>query len=482
MNLSSKSSRNNEVHNVGYLPKIEIATQENITLTTPGAPAILAVVGTAKWGDMNTVQSFSSYATLLQYFKADKSGLTLAKATDLAYMNGASTVKCVRIGAAGAAKSVKSFAGAGAVPDVITVSAKYKGTYGDNVAVTILTKGSGRTMTVTDGKTTEYFTNNNNANGYASNAEIAAAVNLNSSLATIAVNNAALVTAVTLTYLTGGNDGVSGLAFSDVTTAFDNVLKLEDFDILLLPEWTSDADHATMVAKLDARAATDKKFAIFMAGPAVNESIATQKARTSVGSRLALCSPNAMYKPSYATVAIQFDGTYLAAAVAGQIARRDVESAVTRKSLTVAGIMADSTVSKKYYTNDEMEELLGVGIIPVSLINGEIKVARGVTRVSDLSSVFYELNIQRIVDYVKAQVNVKLDPFLGEANLDRVLNRMARVVDGVLQQDVLDEVLAAYNPTEVVLGVSPDTVNVNMSVQPTFAINFINVTLAITRI
>jgi hypothetical protein len=365
---------------------------------------------------------------------------------------------------------------------VLTVKGKYKGSYGNNIAVTILTKGSGRTMTVTDGKIIEYFTNNNSANGYSSNALLAAAVNLSSQLVSLTVNAVNLVDAISATYLLSGNDGTSGIAISDVTAAMDNVLNLEDYDILLLPSWNLDADHATVASKLETRAASSKKFAILMTGVTADEDIATQKARTAVSSRLVLCSPSVMYQPSYATSPAQFDGTYLACAVAGQVAKRDVETAVTRKSIVVKGVMVLSTTNKKYYTNDEMEELLGAGILPVSLINGQVKVARGVTRVSDLSSVFYELNIQRIVDYVENQVNVQLDPFLGEANLARVLNRMARVVDGVLQQDVLDEVLVAYNPTEVVVGVSPDTVLVNMSIQPTFAINFINVTLAITRV
>jgi hypothetical protein len=111
-----------------------------------------------------------------------------------------------------------------------------------------------------------------------------------------------------------------------------------------------------------------------------------------------------------------------------------------------------------------------------------VKVARGVTRIADTNSIFFEANIVRIVDFIKAQVQVKLDPFLGQGNLERVRNVMGTEVDSILQAARLEEVIANYLPTEVNVGASPDTVNVSMTIQPTFAINFINVVLAVSRL
>lgn len=472
---------------MALLPRVDIQTQEEITLTQPGGPAVIAMMGTAQWGAINEVRTFSSFATLLDHYKADASGITLVRGSDVAYSNGAFTVRALRIGHTGYASSSEGFDGnTGGEADVLTFDGIYPGEYGDNILVTVLTKGTGRTVTVTDGISTEYYTNNNDANGYATNQAIADAINGNSALVDVAVKGGSetsnLVDAITATALTGGNNGTSGLVFSDFTTAFDSYLNLEDFDILCIPGESADADHSTMVGKVDTRADNEKKYSMYFTGVIEDETIATQKARTASGERLVLCSPSMTYLPSYQTPEITLDGSYLACAVAGQVASQDVEVAVTRKTISVRDLIVDSATSKKYYNNGEMEELLGASILPCSLINGELKVARGITKIGDTSSVFYEINIQRIVDFVKNQVNVNLDGFLGEGNLARVRSRMGRVVDGFLQQDVLDEVIVTYDPTEVAETASPDVVLVNMQIQPTFAINFINVTLAISRL
>lgn len=470
-----------------YNPRIDIQVQDNLTLTTPGGPAVIALMGTAQWGAIDEVKTFSSYANLLNYYKADTSSLTLVKGADIAYNNGAYIIKAVRVGHTGYAKSTDDFAGgSGSVADAVTINALYHGTYGDNILVTVLAKGTGRTLSITDGVITENFTNNNDANGYATNAAIATAINGNSQLISVSVKagseSANLIDAVTATALTSGNDGTGSLTYSDFTTTFDNVLNLEDFDLLLIPGQSTDSDHTTMVGKLNTRASNEKKFAMYFTGVTAQETISVQKARTSSGSRLVLCSPSITYTPSYSSTEVILDGSYLGCAVAGKVASQDLEVAVTRKVLSVSDLIVNSSTSQKYYNAGELDELLGAGILPVSLINGSIKVARGVTRNSDKSSIYYEITIQRIVDYVKAQVQEKLDGFLGDPNLGRTRNVMAREVDGLLHQDVLDEIIVTYKPTEVVEGVSPDTVLVNMIIQPTFSINFINVTLSVNRL
>lgn len=467
------------------LPRVKISTQENVTLTQPGGPAVIALMGTAQWGEVGKVHTFTSYANLLDYYKADASVLTLVKGADIAYNNGAYVIKAIRVAASAKAKSTKAFNGAGPTVGVLTFNGLFEGSYGDNILVTILAKGTGRTVSITDGVNTESYTNNNGANGYATNQDIADAINGNSALVSVVVLTGSettnLVDAVTQTALTGGNNG-STTSFTDFTTAFDDVLSLEDWDILVIPGEDSDANHATMVGKVVGRASSEKKYGIFFSGVTANEDIATQKARTTQSERFVLCSPSIKYLPTYQSDEITLNGSYLACALAGQVAQRDVEEAITRKNVSVSGLLVSSSTGKEYYNNGEMEELLGAGIVPVSLITGGLKIARGVTRTSDQSSVFFELNVQRIVDFVKTQTQEKLDGFLGDPNLKRVRDVMAREVDGILQQDMLDEVIANYEPTEVTEAVSPDTVNVSMTIQPTFAINFINVTLAISRL
>ena len=467
------------------LPRVKINTQENVTLTQPGGPAVIALMGSAQWGEVGKVHTFASYANLLDYYKADASDLTLVRGADIAYNNGAYVIKAVRVAASAKAKSTKAFDGAGPTTGVLTFDGLYEGSYGNNILVTILAKGTGRTVSVTDGVNTENYTANNATDGYANNQAIADAINGNSALVSVTVLSGSettnLVAAITATALVSGANG-STTSFSDYTTAFDNVLTLEDWDLLVIPGESTDANHATMVGKVEGRASTEKKYSMFISGVAYDEDIATQKARTTQSERFVLTSPSISYLPTYQASNITLDGSYLACAIAGKVAAGDVETSITRQNVSVSGLIVDSATSKEYYNNGEMEELLNAGIVPVSLIVGGLKIARGITRTSDQSSVFFELNVQRIVDYVKTQTQEKLDGFIGDPNLKRVRDIMAREVDGVLQQDLLDEVIANYEPTEVTEAVSPDTVNVSMTIQPTFAINFINVTLAISRL
>lgn len=473
-------------------PRISIAVQNNITLTQPGGPGVIAIIGTAQWGSLSEMQSFDSFAQLLDYYKEDKSSLSqgIVRQADLAFANGAQVVKVIRIGDGSQAKSTKALNGnSGGEVGVLTFSGFYHGTYGDNILVTVTTQGVGRAVQITDGVSTEVYDNSGATDGYTTNAAIASAINAGSALVSVAVKvgseTANLVDAASNQALVSGSDGLTSIDAVEYTTAFDGFLSNESWDILLCSGTdalnATDAFHSTMVGKVTTRATSDKKYGIFIGGVTLNESIATMGARTTANERFVLCTPGIAYTPRYQTATTNLNGTFLACAIAGKIASADVEVSPTRKALTVSPIVS-TTSGKQYYNNSEIEQILQKRIIPVSLIEGAVKVARGVTRIADTTSVYFEINIVRIVDYVKAQVQVALDPFLGQANLPRIRKTMATEVDGILNQDRLDEVITDYQSTEVTQAVSPDTVNVSMTIQPTFAVNFINVNLAVSRL
>ena len=474
-------------------PQIKVNVQENLTLTAPGGQAVIAIAGTAQWGSIADLQSFSSFSQLLDYYKEDKSTLTqgIVKAADLAYLNGANSVKVIRIADSSKAKSVKALAGnSGVESGVLTFSGIYYGTYGDNILVTVTTKGSGRILEITDGVLTERYDNASNANGYATNAAIGTAINGVSSLVTVAVKAGSettnLVDAASNQALASGNDGATSIASSDYTTAFDTFLANELWDVLIAPGTDAlnalDAFHTTMNGKLNTRATTDKKFGIFISGVTQNETVGSMQSRTTAGERLVLCAPGIKYTPRYSgAVEGDYNGTFMACCLAGLIAAGDIETAPTRKVLSVSPIVTVSS-GKEYYNNSEIEQVLQQRIVPVSKIEGAIKVARGVTRIADTTSIYFEINIVRIVDYVKAGVQTLLDPFLGQSNLTRIRNVMGKSVDQFLQTAKDDSIIADYRTTEVSVGSSPDTVNVSMTIQPTFSINFITVNVSVVRL
>lgn len=495
--MKKVSITNYEVIKIAQLrPRVRIDVREAVTLQAQAGAGIVAIMGTATWGELNSVQTITSLSQGLDLFKDDKTGttseLTLIKGLELLYRDGAGTVKAMRIGDGDEAKASETFDGnGGGEADVLTFEGLYEGTYGNNIGITITANAgtpANRDIQITDGLNTELF--DNNGAGYATNAAIGTAINGVSTLVTVTVKAGSetsnIVDAATQTFLTGGDDGEDSLIASDYTTPFDNVITSEDFDILVIPGddalEASDSFHATMVGKLNTRASSEDKFAIFCTGIAKDETISTAQARTASGERLSLLAPNITYTHRIDGTQIILNGTYLACSYAGGMAGRDVEIAPTHKVLNVEGLSVLESTGKDYYNNGEQNTLLSSRIVPVTTIFGGIMPARGVTRITDTTSVFFEVNIVRIVDYVKSQVLTTLNGFVGDPNLERVRTIMAKEVDGILAQDKLDEVIANYQATEVACGSSPDTVLVNMTIQPTFAINFINVSLTISQL
>lgn len=472
-------------------PRVNIQVQNAITLTQPGGAGTIALLGTAQWGSTTELLTFGSFIELLDYYKEDTAALSqgIVRAADIAYQNGANIVKVLRIADGAEVSASVAIDGAGPTVGVLTFSAIFPGTYGNNILVTITTQGTGRTASITDGQVTENYTNNSNANGYATNAALAAAINAASQLVSVAVLSGSettnLVNAASNQALTGGADGASAIDAADYTTAFDSFLANEEWDILLAPGTDAlnalDSFHTTMTGKLNTRATSDKKFGIFISGVTLNENLAGIQARATAGERLVLCAPSIQYVNRYDSTTLNLNGTFLACALAGNIAAADVETSPTRKVLSVSPIV-NTTTGKLYYSLAEIEQVLQQRVVPVSRIENGIKVARGVTRIADTSSIYFEINIVRIVDFIRAQVQEALDPFLGQSNLVRTRTQMAAVVDGLLEADRNDEIIAAFGGTQVTEGLSPDSVNVTLQIQPTFAVNFINVTLAVSRL
>ena len=460
-----------------FRPRLSVVTQENVTLSPAAGNLVLAFLGTAKWGPINTVQEFSSFSQFFEVFKEDATGLTLTRGVDIAYNNGASDIKVVRIVSGSEAKSTLNLLD-GATP-AIQVDALYHGTYGDNIGVTVLANGANFDLQVTDGTRLEVF--DNNGAGYSTNAAMIADVNATSQLVRLTQLDPGLVDAASQAFLTGGDDGVTGLIDSDYTTALDAQLNSEEFDILLCPGKTVDAFHTTMVGKLNTRASTEDRFAVFISGVAVDETIATIKARTTSGFRGTILAPSMKYTRRDTGLEEVQDGSYLACAYAGGMASRNVSSSPTRKAMSIAGLQVDSATGKDFYNNSEQESLLSARVVPVTKIGGVLAPSRGITRNADQDSLFWEQNIVMVVDFLQKQIFLELSSFIGENNDAERRKAIGRVVDNILEGAQRDDTIEAYQPTEVVEGASPDTILVNMIVAPLVATNFINVTLSLTN-
>jgi hypothetical protein len=480
-----------------YNPEIDINVQSALSLIPQEGETVITLIGTAQYGPMDSVVTTTSFNSVLNTFKEDKNdNTTITKAAELAYANGASVVKVVRISDSDSEYASLDLDGnSGVTTDVITFKAKYKGTYGNNFMIDVDDQGTGRIVRVKVGDTIELFDNNGATNGYADNDAIASAINDSnngSKYVTCTVNNNSEIVDATANYtqLTSGDDGADSLASSDYTTAFDDLLVNEDWDILIIPNSSqsssiedTDAFHTTMLAKIETRASTYKKYGIYVTGVSKDETISTIQARTTRGSRFVLCSPSIEHVSRVDGSTEYLDGTYLGCSLAGLMAGFDnVAVSPTRKTISVDDLLVNESSGKKYYNNIEIDQLLSSGVVAVSNINNNFKVSRGVTRISDTTSIYFEINIVRIIDNIKDIIRNGLDDYLGEPNSEFTRSRMRAYSNGVLQNQKEEGILNEYLPVSVTEGSSPDTVDVSMTIRPAFATNFINVTITVNNI
>jgi hypothetical protein len=105
------------------------------------------------------------------------------------------------------------------------------------------------------------------------------------------------------------------------------------------------------------------------------------------------------------------------------------------------------------------------------------KVVKGIT--TSTNTAWYQITTRRIVDYAKFGVRSAADPFIGLLNNARVRGALKTSINSFLVQMLNDEMLIAFEldvsatREEEVRGIA----RVTVSLQPTFSIDFIVVTM-----
>jgi hypothetical protein len=461
------------------ISKVKVLT----SLIAPAGQRNAALIGTAIWGPINQVVNISTLSEYVSYFGDDKSGVgvTGIKAADLFFRNGG-TLKVVRVADGTEAKSTHN--GQNGSTDVINFYAKYYGTYGNNIYITIKTNAintSNRDIEITDGTNIETFTNA--GQGYSTNEDIVSAINSSSSLVTAVVvsghETTDLVDAIPKTQFTGGADGESNVTITQITDAFDNNLLQEEFNFLLVPGFTDDSDITTITSKLDTRASSEKIYSRFITGIAKDETISTASGRTTQSMRATIVAPNVKYTSRVDGSEVILDGSYLACAYAGKLCALDLEISGTHETVSVDGVSVLESSGKEYYTKAEQEQLLQIGIAPITRIGSSIQMVRGITRVGDSTDVFFEEVVVDITDFVKSQLEAYLNTKLGKPNTQINRSIYATELNARLTNFVTQGILEDYTEAVVIEGSSPDSMIVNVGVKPAYSTNFIYLTLNI---
>jgi hypothetical protein len=165
----------------------------------------------------------------------------------------------------------------------------------------------------------------------------------------------------------------------------------------------------------------------------------------------------------------QETGAYTAAAVAGLLSSLPVQTSPTNKTLVIKDLAT-------YYSTSKLEKLVNNRVLVVEKRNG-FRIVKGITTATN--SAWHQITTRRIVDYATYGVRSACDPYIGKLNNDRVRGAMKATIDGFLTRMVEDEALVSYElkvsatRSEEIAG----EVKVTMTLQPTFSIDFIVVTM-----
>lgn len=456
-------------------PKINFNIQSNFNLNggTPFASA--ALIGTASWGEESVVKDFSSFGDIKNYYKTG----TVVDGAEKFFLTGGRSLRVYRVvDGTNQLAATKNFTNT--ATNVLSISGKYKGSYGNGISVTITTNGSNRDVKITDGVVVENYLD------LATNGAIVSAINTNSNLAVAAVlggyTSTLLVDAITATYLLSGNDGTSALDNADYTTVLSDVLWLKDWDYLIIPGKTDDSLHTSISTLLDIRASEENKFSIYVTGVTKFESISTAIARTStnINGKLVVVHSalyNGILTPDTDVDTNNYlDASYTACAYAGVLCRLPVNTSPTFKSF---GAYAVNSLTNTEYTRDERETLIAAGFtIVTKTFTDDYGVYMGVTRNGDSTKWNFMLDNVRKVHYMAESIYETVKGYIGQPNDKNTRTSMKGSVSGFLRSVVDDRIIESY-VVEVDKGVDPRAVVINTDVLLINETDYIDINLVL---
>jgi hypothetical protein len=168
---------------------------------------------------------------------------------------------------------------------------------------------------------------------------------------------------------------------------------------------------------------------------------------------------------------VELPGTYTAAAFAGLLSSLPPHISPTNKILAVDDL-------EIYWDDPHLTQLVQNRVCAIESREG-FHVVKGVTTTTD--GAFAQITTRRIVDYAKAGVRSAANPYIGLLNNERVRDAMRATINSFLARMVDDEMLEGYDLTvsatraDEIAGIA----NVEMTLQPTFSIDFIKVTMVL---
>jgi hypothetical protein len=184
--------------------------------------------------------------------------------------------------------------------------------------------------------------------------------------------------------------------------------------------------------------------------------------------RIVLVAPGIKVSEPGQTARVALPPSATAAIVAGRLAALAPHISLTNQTLPIEEL--DQNYSSTVHKN-----LLQNRVLAVRRRFGQ-QVVRGI---STDPGAFSQISVRRTVDYAKAGVRLGANPYIGKLNNARVRAALKATLDGFFSQMVLDEMLVGYQldvsatRAQEIRGIC----TVIITMQPTFSIDFIRVTM-----
>jgi hypothetical protein len=453
------------------------------------ATGIVGIVGTAARGPVEEVVQLGTFTEARAVFgepdpwQGGKAGeLTLMRALELLFNNGASSVYAVRAAAARPSsgtdlspKTSKLVLKAGST-NVMTLTARTPGTWGDEIGVKVSipdpTDTKTRRIDVTYGTGRETYT------GTGAGA-LVDAIEQGSGLvrATLQGTAASLPDAATDSDadpapLAGGANGQAATA-KDYERALEP-LENEIVNLVVLAGLDAGAGGTALQGHL-ARTAGMRRERIGIIGSNGTDNVDTIAAAAPAmdTGRIVYVGPGIRVKvtdPETRIVReVTLPGAYTAAAVAGVVSSLPVQASPTNKTVNVPGLAA-------VFNQPKLEKLVQNRVLAVERREG-FRIVQGIT--TSANPAWKQITTRRIVDYAMYGVRSACNPYIGKLNNVRVRAAMKATLDGFLTRMVQDEALVGYQ-LEVGATRAQEIAGeaiVTMTLQPTFSIDYIKVTM-----
>lgn len=393
-----------------------------VRVTNIGEPAqaivpqgIVAALFKASWGPLGTHTVLESVNSIADNYGANKETTDTIDTITEAFKGGCSKVIAYRLGTGGTAASLILKDTNTSPANVVTITAKYAGTRGNDFGVILrdsLTDATKRELLLYEGVTlrqTIAFTKG--ATGDGEPAALVNAINASNSpyitASKSADGNKILADISTTQKLTGGLNPT--VASGDYTTALS---KIETIDWNVLVTDTEDAaNHAAIKTYID-RVRSEGKRVIGVVGEKTSIDLATRLSDAASFNDPAIVYVANGFKGSDG---VAKEGYKSAARVAGMIAAADITDSLTHT------IVANATEVVGGLTNAQVEQAIQAGALVFTMnANKQVQIEYGITTfvtpTADMDAGWKKIRRVKTRDNLMDRIAGTWDPLIGKIN------------------------------------------------------------------